>query len=192
MFALHFSDVVAAPSSFRCSKWIPAHQRDYRTLEQLISSERMLCIAIPLHRHCMYKQCACCRACIFSASWNDCCRSRALCSDPHFLLSTSRSQRMGYLGLMLLLDERAEVLMLVTNSIKNDLTHKNKYIVGVALCSLVSSGCSLCGSYPPSFYAEQIVLQVFTFPLGASPLLWTVFGGTCTYCVSITLTPACA
>ncbi|GMH51372.1 hypothetical protein TrRE_jg13618, partial [Triparma retinervis] len=54
-----------------------------------------------------------------------------LIASPHF-----PEKRIGYLGLMLLLSEEADVLMLATNSLKNDLGHSNQYIVGLALCTI--------------------------------------------------------
>ncbi len=49
-------------------------------------------------------------------------------------------KRMGYLGLVILLDEETDVLMLVTNSLKNDLNHANQYVVGLACAALGNLG----------------------------------------------------
>eukprot|EP00474_Spongospora_subterranea_P009762 CRZ10220.1 hypothetical protein [Spongospora subterranea] len=49
---------------------------------------------------------------------------------------TFSQKRIGYLGLMAMVDERHEVLMLVTNSIKQDMNSNNQYTAGLALCAL--------------------------------------------------------
>ena len=63
-------------------------------------------------------------------------------------------KRIGYLGLMLLLTEEAEVLMLVTNSLKVDLNHQNQYVFEVSKCNtreglvlLMKQGASLPAAF---------------------------------------------
>jgi AP-1 complex subunit gamma-1 len=54
-----------------------------------------------------------------------------LTASPHF-----PEKRIGYLGMLLLLSEEAEVLMLATNALKSDLTSNNKFVAGLALCAI--------------------------------------------------------
>ncbi|KAF4712226.1 hypothetical protein FOZ63_025351 [Perkinsus olseni] len=84
------------------------------------------------------------------------------------LIASSKfsEKRVGYLGLTQLLDENSELLMLVTNSIKNDLNSKNQYVTGLALCALANIGSTeMCMSL------SREVEQLLVGPGSSSPYI---------------------
>lgn len=56
-----------------------------------------------------------------------------LVASPRFA-----DKKLGYLGIMLLLDENQELLTMVTNSLQADLHSSNMFIVGLALCTFAN------------------------------------------------------
>lgn len=147
-------------------------------LRELIRAVRA-CKTAAEERAVITKECALCRSAFASKDSKNRHRNVAkllyihmLGYPTHFaqmealkLIASSRfpEKRIGYLGLMLLLDERQSVLMLVTNSLKQDFLNKSPFVVGLALSSI--------GNIASADIARDLADEVEKFFHNSSPYL---------------------
>ncbi|XP_005085639.2 LOW QUALITY PROTEIN: AP-1 complex subunit gamma-like 2 [Mesocricetus auratus] len=108
-----------------------------------------------------------------------------LIASPRFT-----DKRVGYLGAMLLLDERHDAHLLITNSIKNDLSQGIQPVQGLALCTLSAMGSAeMCRDLAteveklllqPSPYVRKKAVLTAVHMIRKDPELSSVFLPPCT------------